>query len=378
MSVKAAVMPEPGRVEVQEFPKPEIDDHSMLLRIDRVGVCGGDRHLYLGHSALPFPIIAGHELVGTIVKRGKAIEEKMKIVGGEVREGDQVTVVPSSQPCGKCWFCMHVPHKPMLCSGRTVYGFRCCSEPPHLFGAYADHMFVHSHSWVFKIPESLSAERATLIEPATVATRAVERAMGVGIPHAGEGYGLGKRVAVLGTGPIGAMVIAVLRSTGAGLVIATDATESRLEVAQAFGADVALNVTETSREERLAQVQELTDGVGVDVVIECAGIPEAFGESLDLVRRGGRVVEVGHYTDPGDTPVRPHQVCNKELDILGAWSYPPIQFKTAIHFLSWTPAPVEKMITHRMASADLEKALNMLVEPGVMKVVLGRADTNSS
>ena len=100
MSVKAAVMPEPGRVEVQEFPKPEIDDHSMLLRIDRVGVCGGDRHLYLGHSALPFPIIAGHELVGTIVKRGKAIEEKMKIVGGEVREGDQVTVVPSSQPCG--------------------------------------------------------------------------------------------------------------------------------------------------------------------------------------------------------------------------------------------------------------------------------------
>lgn len=370
MSVKAAVLQEPGRFTLEEFPEPKIDQHSMMLRINQVGVCGSDRHMFLGHSNLQFPILPGHEMLATVAERGPAIEERMAIVGGEIREGDQVTVVPSSRNCGKCWYCLHVPHKPALCMDRTVYGFRTCAEEPHLFGAYAEYMFIDPHSWVFKIPEELSQERAVLVEPTAVASRAVERALGVGVPHIGEGYGIGKRVLVAGTGPIGILVVAVLRGTGAGQIIVTDAMESRLEMAKELGADVALNIAETTLEERQEAVKELTDGVGVDIAIEAAGVPAAFSECLDHVRRGGRVVEVGHYTDPGDTSIHPHQVCNKELDILGCWSYPPMQFKTGIDFLLRATVPVEKLVTHHMGIAQLQQAVEMLVEPGVMKVVI--------
>ncbi|MBI2191070.1 MAG: zinc-binding dehydrogenase [Planctomycetes bacterium] len=370
MSIRAAVMQRPGEITVETFPRPATDAHSLLLQICEVGVCGSDRHMYLGHANVRFPLIPGHEMVGTVVERGTAIEDRMAVLGGQVKVGDRVTVVPSSRPCGKCWYCLHVPHKPALCMSRTIYGFRTCTEPPHLFGAFAEFMAVHAHSWVFKIPDSLPPDRVVLIEPAAVATRAVERALGVGIPHIGEGYGIGKRIVVAGAGPIGVLVAAVLRSTGAGLIVVTDAVESRLDLARKMGADETLNITRTSSEERAARIRELTDGVGADVVIECAGVPAAFLESLQLARRGGRVVELGHYTDSGEVPVRPHQVCQKDLDVLGCWSYPPMQFQTAMDFLARTPVPVERMITHRMAIQDLKPAIEMLAQPGVMKVVL--------
>ncbi len=371
MPVKASVIQEPGRITIEEFPLPEIDEHSLLVRVDEVGVCGSDRHMYLGHSNLKWPVLPGHEIAGTIVEQGDAVDERMKIIGGPIQVGDRITVVPSSQQCGKCWYCIHVPHMTALCSNRTVYGFRTCAEAPHLWGGYSDLMFVHSHSWVFKLPDDLDPLRAPLIEPVAVATRAVDRALEMSIPHIGEGFGVGKRVAVVGAGPIGVLVVAVLRTLGAGLIIVTDAMESRLEMARQMGADVTINIGERDRQERLQHILEMTDQIGVDIAIECAGVPDAFSECIDVTRRGGRVIEVGHYTDPGETSLRPHQVCNKELNVLGCWAYPPMQFKTAIDFLRRTPVAVEEIITHRMSITELERAIEMMAEPDVMKVVLG-------
>ena len=141
---------------------------------------------------------------------------------------------------------------------------------------------------------------------------------------------------------IGLLVIAVLRSTGAGTIIATDIVDSRLDMAKHMGADVAINVGETSPEQRLEQVQDLTSGAGADIAIECAGIPGVFAEAIDLVRRGGKVIEVGHYTDSGSVNVRPYQICNKDLDICGVWAYPQIQFQTALDFLERTQVSPER------------------------------------
>ena len=152
---------------------------------------------------------------------------------------------------------------------------------------------------MFKVSEGIREELRVLTEPVAVATRAVERAHAPGVPQVGAGYGIGNSVAVLGCGPIGLLVIAVLRSTGAGTIIATDIVDSRLDMAKNMGADVVINVGETSPEQRLEQVQDLTSGAGADIVIECAGLPGVFAEAIDLVRRGGKVIEVGHYTDSG-------------------------------------------------------------------------------
>ncbi|MDE0013726.1 MAG: zinc-binding dehydrogenase [Candidatus Poribacteria bacterium] len=370
MQVQAAVMLQPGQIEIHEFDKPTPADDALLLQVDRVGICGSDKHMYLGHTALKFPVIPGHEVVGTVAEIGKDANHVMNVIGGPIKAGDRVTVVPGSKNCGRCYYCLHVPGRPTLCSGRTIYGFSNSETPPYLNGEFSEYTYIHGNSWVYKMPESIPEEIQVLTEPVAVATRAVERACAPGVPQVGDGYSIGNRVAVLGCGPIGLLVVAVLRESGAGTIIATDLVDSRLDMAKQMGADVVINVGETTREERIEQIQDLTSGVGADIAIECAGLPMVFSEALDVVRRGGKVIEVGHYTDSGDIQVRPHQICNKDLDVCGVWAYPQIQFQTALDFLQITRAPLSELITHHLPLYQLEKGIDMLGQEGVYKVVI--------
>ena len=370
MQVQAAVMLQPGQIEIREFDKPTPADDALLLQVDRVGICGSDKHMYLGHTALKFPVIPGHEVIGTVAEIGKNANQVMNVIGGPIKAGDRVTVVPGSKNCGRCYYCLHVPGRPTLCSGRTIYGFSNSETPPYLNGEFSEYTYIHGNSWVYKMPESIPEEIQVLTEPVAVATRAVERACAPGVPQVGDGYSIGNRVAVLGCGPIGLLVVAVLRDSGAGTIIATDLVDSRLEMAKQMGADVVINVGETTPEERIELIQDLTSGVGVDIAIECAGLPMVFSEALDVVRRGGKVIEVGHYTDSGDTQVRPHQICNKDLDVCGVWAYPQIQFQTALDYLQITRAPLNELITHHLPLYQLEKGIDMLGQEGVYKVVI--------
>lgn len=370
MQVQAAVMLQPGQIEIREFDKPIPANDSLLLQVDKVGICGSDKHMYLGHTALKFPVIPGHEVVGTVAEIGKDVNQVMNVMGGPIKEGDRITVVPGSKNCGRCYYCLHVPGRPTLCSGRTIYGFSNSETPPYLTGEFSEYTYIHGNSWVYKIPENIPEDISVLTEPVAVATRAVERACAPGLPQVGDGYSIGSSVAVLGCGPIGLLVIAVLRDSGAGTIIATDLVDSRLEMAKQMGADVVINVGDTTPEERVEQIQSFTNGVGVDISIECAGIPAVFSEALNVVRRGGKVIEVGHYTDSGDTQVRPHQICNKDLDVYGVWAYPQIQFQTALDFLQRTRAPLHKLITHHLPLNQLVAGIDMLGKEGVYKVVI--------
>jgi len=368
--VKAVVIDEPGSMGMQSFPMPEIDDDALLIKVDAAGVCGTDKHVYLGHLECNFPLILGHEVSGTIEKLGAKAEEFMMVVGGPLAEGDEVAIVPSSQSCGRCYNCIHTPHKTALCINRTVYGYSNCESPPHLLGGFAEYMYVHPKSWVFKVPDRvLDRGISVLAEPMAVATRTVERAYGPGIPHISEGFGFGKTVAVLGSGPIGLLVIAVLKSTGAGRIIATDLSDTRLEMARRMGATDTINATGPI-EDRIQQVMDLTDGAGAEIVFECAGIPQVFSEALELAARGGKVVEVGHFTDPGKIPISPHLICKKDLDILGIWAYPQIQFQTALAALGQIDAPLEELISHRLPLEEAENSIHMLGKEGVLKVVI--------
>jgi L-iditol 2-dehydrogenase len=251
-----------------------------------------------------------------------------------------------------------------------VHGFLRFGGPDDLRGGCAEYAVIRAGSWVFKPSDGLAAERRVLAEPTAVATRAVERAMSPGLPSTGEGYGIGKTVVVQGVGPVGLLIVAVLRSTGAGRIIATDLVDGRLDMAQRLGADVLINAGQTTVEDRVAQVRELTYGAGADLVIEAAGVPAAFAEALQLARRGGKVIELGHYTDPGATSIHPYTICYKDLDVLGVWAYPQIQFETALSFLERCELPLEDLISHRLPLEDAERGLNMLGQEGVLKVVV--------
>jgi L-iditol 2-dehydrogenase len=140
-------------------------------------------------------------------------------------------------------------------------------------------------------------------------------------------------------------------------------------MAKKFGADVVIN-SKLPLPERLKQVQDMTDGVGADIVIESAGVPVVFEEALEFVRRGGKLIEVGHYTDTGSAKIKPWMICNKDVDIHGSWGYPGMIFEHALSLLSRTSLPIEDIITHKLPLEKADAALDMLGQQGVGKVIL--------
>ena len=369
-TVQAATLIQPGEIALREYDKPEAAGDALLMKVAAVGICGSDKHMFGGKMDLKWPVIPGHEFSGVIEAIGPRANDSMRIVGGPLKEGDRITVTPGSLTCGKCWFCVHVPHRPQLCPNRTVFGFRTAAEAPHLFGAFGDYLYVPGNSFVLKLPEGLSAERAALCEPLAVALRAAGRAFAPGIPYAGEGFGPGARCAVLGVGPIGALIVAALRTQGAGEIIALDYSKERLGFSKKFGATRTLDLSETTPAGRKEQVLAWTDVVGPDVVIEAAGAPAAFAEGLDLVRRGGKLVEVGHYGDPGAVEVRPHVVCNKDVDILGSWAYPHVQFESAMDMLHRTGLPLDDLFTHRIPLSQIQAGIEVTGTDACLKVLV--------
>lgn len=371
MKAQAAVMTQPGAMEIREFEVPPLASEAMLIRIDQTGVCGTDRHMYEGHMKVPFPVIPGHEFTGTVVQIGKTACEATTVVGGPLQEGDRVAVTPSSSPCGKCYWCLHYPHRTTLCPGRTAHGFLNCEQPPHLLGGFAEYLYLRPRSWLFKVPDGMDYARAVLAEPAAVALRAVERAFTPGVPIVGEGLSIGQTALVLGCGPVGLLVVAALKHLGLSRILAVDRVTTRLEAARQMGADVVLDARQGTPEERKEQILALTEGVGANVVFEAAGAPAAFQDALDYVCRGGILIEIGHFTDSGGVEIRPHQVCHKDLDIRGVWAYPIMQFREALQFLHQTPVPVEKLLTHTFSLAETEAAIRKLFEPeGILKPVV--------
>jgi L-iditol 2-dehydrogenase len=216
------------------------------------------------------------------------------------------------------------------------------------------------HYWVYRVPDDVPPEVAVLAEPMAVSSRAVERAFAPGIPTFGEGYGPGNSVVVQGAGPIGLLAVAAAKVAGAGEISVIDMVDDRLEVAGRLGADNVIDMRSyASSQERVDEVKRLTNGLGADVVIECAGVPVAVPEGINMTRRGGKFVEVGHYTDPGNVEINPHVICMKDMDVLGSWAYPPTQFDTALQLLrrGMETLPLSEIITHKFEVADAERAI---------------------
>lgn len=355
---KAMVMDAPQKLTMGEFPERPLRDGEMLLRVLMTGVCGTDKHLFLGHGAWNFPLIPGHEIVGEVVEVTDGAFDAITVFGGELKIGQRVVLVPSSAPCGRCFYCLNYPHRTTLCSKRFVYGFRRCDEPPHLFGGFAEFIRVQPRSFLFVVPEDLPDERAVLTEPMAVAMRAVERALAPGIPLIGEGLGIGRTALVIGVGPIGLLVVATLKGMGVHSIIAADTMAMRLEVAQKLGATETVSVHPDGMDATIQKIRDLTDGEGADVVFECAGVPTAFLMALESVCRGGTVIEVGHFTDSGTIALAPHLICRKDLDVRGVWAYPWWQFRDALRFLHTTALPLETLITHRLFLSQVSDALS--------------------
>jgi threonine dehydrogenase-like Zn-dependent dehydrogenase len=358
--IQAAVLETPGRLSIERFPESPPPRDGAVLHPTHCGVCGTDPHMYSGHLAVPMPLVMGHEFSGILKGWGPDFPAR-DVYGQDLKPGDAVAV-GTTLSCGTCYYCRFVPQRENLCQNVNIYGITLGSEDaPHVRGAYSELMYLFPQTWLFKLPSNVSLKMAALSDPIACGTRALERAFGPGLPWAGEGMGLGKSVVVQGLGPIGIVTGAAARAMGASPVIGIDRIPMRMDMAKRFGFDEILSLEDLpDLEDRVAAVRSMTRGLGADVVVEVVGLPMAFAESLRLVRKGGRIVEFGHFTDNGTMALNPQQIVNLDVDILGSYAYPNSQIGTSLAFLSRYADvyPFEDLVTHTFPVAQTEEAIH--------------------
>lgn len=379
--VKAAVMTGPGKIEIQDFPYPELNDpRAMIIKMEMSGICGTDKHTFEGRSKqyagttaetdTPFPIIPGHENTGIVAEIGDYARKHMEFYGQELKEGDRVTMSPDFV-CGECWYCRNTFGYPW-CEHMKAYGNAFpTTMKPSLFGGWAEYMYIMPGTFVYKVPDDMPPEVSVLSELFTV-SYAVDRAK-EGYSLANQGFGAADTVVIQGVGPMGLAALVKSRILGAGDIIAVDKSDFRLNMAGEFTADYQLNIDQTSREERIAKVMELTHGRGADLVVECTGSPHAVVEGLDMLRKGGTYIEAGNFVDNGTTEINVNRhLCAKNVRLFGVTNHPFTHYGASIKLMSQYSKifPFHKFVTHHYKIGQAEAGLKRSFEPDTMKVVI--------
>jgi D-arabinose 1-dehydrogenase-like Zn-dependent alcohol dehydrogenase len=276
--LKAAIFYGVGQpMEVRDIPVPSVKPNEVLVRISTSGICGGDMQRVNGTLKVKSPIILGHEPAGEV-------EEVGQNVSG-VAKGDLVGVNPFPI-CGDCYWCARGMEN--LCVNITkAIGQSVAYDPAGSMtgqGAYADYVLA-DRSQVFKLPAGVPAVAGSVM---TSAGGTIFHAIRKG------GVELGDTVAIFGVGDLGSMGIQFLKLMGV-RVICVDVLDEKLELARRFGADAVIN---SSREDPVRKIRELTDGRGADVAFEVIGLRKTMEQAIESVRKGGRIVDVGSVMDP--------------------------------------------------------------------------------
>ena len=369
-SVRAAAMTAPGRMEVRSYPFPQMGRDSAILKIDMTGVCGTDKHIFKGEARelrgkSIYPYVGGHEIIGTIVEIGEDAARTMDYDRQLLKPGDRVAVAVEVN-CGVCWYCRN-QYNNTTCENQVMaYGLHPNADTaPYLRGGWSEYLYVMPGTHLFKIPEDLPTDVAVFVEELAVAYHSLARATGP-FPAVNEGFGPGDSVAVLGNGPLGLLHGIMASIHGAGLRIATDLADLRLTKARELYADVAIDASRTTAEERIQQARDLTEGVGPDLVIEAAGEPEVFIEALQMVRKGGTVIEVGNWVDLGK---------GVNLDVMKHIASKNLHIHSVFHCGSnWRPVlkilqqqqrnyRFSSLITHRFGLDELVERMEIVTDP---------------
>lgn len=350
-TARVAMLTAPKQFEMKEYPIPVPGDDDILVRVEGCGVCGTDVHEWKGDPFGYIPLVLGHEGTGEVVAVGKNVKRDSQ--GTPLQVGDKV--VTSVISCGHCTSCLLHPESPQLCENQGVYGLIPDNDANHLCGWFASHILIRGGSTFFVVND-LSLDQRMLLELAAVTTHALEQGKSTGRLN------FDSRVLVQGCGPVGLMMIATLRVMGVECIIAVDGNEKRLEFAKKLGAGLTVNFKDLpTLEERTQAVKAASRGAGVDFAFQCTGNPRAAAEVYKYIRRGGGLCEMGFFVDNGDATINPHfDLCNKEIMLVGAWTYGAHEYPVTMAFLRRAKGmglPLEEMITHRYPLDKLGDAM---------------------
>ena len=338
----SAVVIASEQMELQEFPIPSIGPEEMLLRVEMVAICGSDPHHYSGGKYNIFPKILGHEMVGFVEKVGEKAAQDYGVTVGE-----RIVVEPYI-PCWRCRYCATGYYQ--LCPQRRIYGVNMsCKEPPHLWGAYGEYMYVAPASRVHKIGRHVSPQAAAL---SSVIGNGVRWVVTKGKLRVGEA------VAIVGPGALGLASTIVAHHAGADriIVLGLRTDERRLKFAQGCGATHTLVNEE---EDVAARVKEICQGELPSLVIEASGSPEGINTALSLVRPAGTCVISGNTGKL--TSIDTDAIVRNEIQILGGLGQSR-DVEAAIKIIEGGRYPIDQMIGRVYRLREAEQALQHFMD----------------
>ncbi len=341
MKGKIAYIPQARTLEFHEFDLPEVEPGAILADVSRTNICGSEVHMWRGEFGKR-GVMPGHEMVGRVHTLGKGVTTDT--AGQPLKEGDRIAPV-YYRTCGLCANCRDGNAAACLTMGirekRLVP-----QDAPHFHTPFGTHYYIQPGQHVYKVPENVPDYAASS------ANCALSQVF-FGLDRGNLRYD--ETLVVQGAGGLGLHAMAVAKARGA-RVIAIDGVDLRLQRAKAFGADELVDMREYSTADaRVRRIRELTKGVGPDVVLEVAGIPDAFLEAINIVRNGGRVLELGNISPGLTVAIPPSFITFKSISIIGVATYNPHYLLKSLNFLS---EHIDKYPYHELVDAvfPLERA----------------------
>ena len=346
-SMRAAVYRGVNDVRLEEVPVPAIGAGELLVRVHTCGICGTDlKKIATGsHSA---PRIFGHETTGVIVAIGEGVTE--------YNVGDRVMVFHHI-PCGDCYYCKHKVFA--QCPTYKKVGTTAGYEPSG--GGFAEYVrvmdWIVSRGGVVRIPDGVSFEQASFIEPVNTCMKGIETLR----------LAPGETVLVIGQGPIGIILSVLARRCGA-RVITSDLFPQRLTIARVFGLNENIDA---SASDCVRSIKDMTDGRGADAVILAVAGNGLIRPAADATRPGGRVLLFAQ-TQHGEAIIDPASVCVDEKSLLGSYSASVDLQEESARFVLGREMDLERLISHRFSLAESIDALHLAAhpKPDSMKVII--------
>lgn len=341
--MKVAVMLGIGKMGFEERDIPNPKDDEVLVKLEYVGICGSDLHYYetgaIGDYVVNPPFVLGHEPGGTVVEVGKNVKH--------LKVGDRVALEPG-KTCGHCEFCKTGRYN--LCPDVVFF-----ATPP-VDGVFQEYV-AHEADLCFKLPDNVSTLEGALIEPLAVGFHAAIQ---------GEAH-LGQRAVVMGAGCIGLVSMMALKARGVSEVYVVDIMEKRLEKALEMGATEVIN---GAKENVLERVKQLTDGAGVDLVIETAGTEITTRQAIHMAKKGSNIVLVG-YSKSGEMTLPMSLALDKELTFKTVFRYRHI-YPMAIDAVAAGKVNLKGIVTDIFGLDEAQKAMDYSVnnKADIVKAVI--------
>lgn len=330
----AVVLEAPESLRIEERPEPTADSENVVVRIRAIGICGTDVSIFGGKVPVDYPLVLGHEMVGTLEGSVPGLDP-----------GTRVVVDPNVF-CGTCYQCLKGQEN--VCARAELMG-------RDRDGAFCDLLAVPARN-VFPIPNEIDDRTAPLLQVLTTCVHAQRQAQL--FPQ--------DSVLVLGLGVSGLLHVQLAKARGAYPVMGITRSESKRSLATRLGADLVIDPSDPDLGERVA---EATQGGGPDLVVECVGKTETLAQAIELARIGGGITVFGTITEEsGELPF--YQLYYKELSLVSPRAAKPEDFPTSIGLVASGTVELDPLVTHTFPLESAEEAIAAADESGSLKVIL--------